>query len=112
MTISKTLEKFEVLKEAIQRDGKVDMQETEVILDFIAPYCRASNRDFTELHRHLMQAREDNVITKEESDVLFNDLDVAADFLRKELKIERFMTGFIGLLLLGVIAWQAAKHFL
>lgn len=109
MTIRKTLKKFEALKEAVKRDGKVDWQETEVILDFISPYCRSGNRDFMELHRHLMQAREDNIIDKEESDVICNDLDLVAAHLARELKIEKVLAVAVLASLVGFLGWHLLK---
>ena len=107
MTIKKTLVKFEELKKAILADGKVDEKEVEVLLDFVAPYARAGNRDFMALHKLLITSREDGVITKEESESIIQAINNVSCFLEKERKIECFL----GYFALGVIGLFIVYNF-
>ena len=105
MTITKTLKKFEELKEAILKDGKVDYAEAEVLLDFIDDYARAGNKNFIALFKTLMKAKIDGKITKEESDKIMSEINNASEFLKKEKKIEVFLSWFVcGLIAFGILA--------
>ena len=101
MTISTTLKKFEELKKIILADGKVDENEVEVLLDFVAPYARAGNRDFMELHRLLIVSREDGVISELESEQIIAAIENVSFFLKREQRIEHFL-GYIALAGLGL----------
>ena len=96
MTIKKCITKFEELKAKILADGKIDYEEAEVLLDFIAPYARSGNKNFTELYKAIVSAKMDGVITHEESESIIQHINNVTKFLNLEAKIEHFLAG-IGL---------------
>lgn len=109
MTIKKTLQKFEELKKAVLADGKVDENEVEVLLDFIAPYARAGNRNFTNLFKRLVKARMDGKVTEEESELLIQDINEVSIFLEREKKIEQALSGLFLLGFVAVVAWTLVR---
>ena len=103
MTIKTCIKKFEELKTQILADGKVDYDEAERLLEFIAPYARSGNKNFTELYKVLVASKMDGVITSEESDKIISYINNVTEFLKIERKIEQFLCGcLIGLAVFGI----------
>lgn len=101
MTITTTLKKFEELKAAILKDGVVDYDEAVVLLDFIAPYARAGNKMFMNLHKSIVKAQIDGVISKDESDKIVDEIDNVSEFLKREKKIEIALVWISGIALVA-----------
>lgn len=84
MTISKALRDFEKLETAILKDGKVDWDETLVLLDFIRPYVNSRNKRFIDFEMLLTKCRKDGKIDADESKLIIDTMLSVKRFLKME----------------------------
>lgn len=106
MNIAKARQQLNVLKAAILADGKVDWTETEVLLDFIAPYVDAQNQKFVKLAQLLHKCRADGKITDSESKEIIAAIESASKFLKVERDVEWFLAGALAAIAAGAIIFH------
>jgi len=86
MTNGKIIRILQKQKEDVLADGKVDWDETERLLKFMAPLAQRFGEDFEQYIRLLEECRADGVITPEESDRLATSLElVCGQLARRQL---------------------------
>ena len=83
MTTAQAIRRLKWLRNDILRDGRVDWDETGVLLDFIRPIARKSGVLFQDYEALLKKCREDGKITKDESEKLALQLDFLCTFFAK-----------------------------
>ena len=104
MTSAQAIRKLKGLKADILRDGKVDWDETGVLLDFIRPLTRKHGFLFQDYENLLKKCRADGRITKEESDKLALQLDFLCGFFAN-LRLKFWLTiAVMALVLVAAIA--------
>lgn len=94
------------MKTAILKDGKVDFVETDVLLDFIDSYVKASNIKFVEFKKLLLKCRENGKITPDESDRLISEIENISAFLTIESITEKSFAIIVGVLLVGALVYR------
>lgn len=99
MTISKALRDFEKLETAILKDGKVDWDETLVLLDFIRPYVNSRNKRFIDFEMLLTKCRKDGKIDADESKLIIDMMLSVKRFLKMEKNIETIFVFIVGTLM-------------
>ena len=103
MTLNNAIKTLTALRDDVARDGKVSLEETGKLLEFIEPYTRANNKVFESFQKSVLKAREDGAISDEESRLITYDIENMLTFLKTERVIE-FVFGVIviGIIVLGV----------
>ena len=105
MDATKALKKFEELKTRILADGKVDVEEAYVLLNFIEDYVDFGKKAFVDFKNTIVKCREDKHITDEESKLLAAKIEEMSEILKLESLAERqFVTGVIVIVVIGLFA--------
>ena len=82
MTASEAKTKLKSLKTAILVDGKVDLTEVDILLEFIDEYIESDK--FHRLKELLTLSKSDSVITEDESSEIIKEIDRAIRMLTIE----------------------------
>ena len=82
MTASEAKTKLKGLKTAILADGKVDLTEVDILLEFIDEYIESDK--FNRLKELLTLSKSDGVITEDESRDIIKEIDKAIRILTIE----------------------------
>lgn len=82
MTASEAKTKLKSLKTAILADGKVDLTEVDILLEFIDEYIESDK--FNRLKELLILSKSDDVITEDESSEIIKEIDRAIRMLTIE----------------------------
>lgn len=82
MTASEAKTKLKGLKTAILADGKVDLTEVDILLEFIDEYIESDK--FNRLKEQLTLSKSDSVITEDESRDIIKEIDRAIRMLTIE----------------------------
>ena len=82
MTASEAKTKLKDLKTAILADGKVDLTEIDILLEFIDEYIESDK--FNRLKELLTLSKSDAVITEDESSEIIKEIDRAIRMLTIE----------------------------
>lgn len=107
MTITKARKKFEELKTQILADGKVDITEAYVLIEFIEEYAKTGKKTFVDFKELLTKCAADHVITDEESKELINAIDGISAFLKVEQVVEYVFFSLVGILVVAGIIYAA-----
>lgn len=112
MTIANARKKFEELKATVLEDGKVDIVEAYVLLEFIEPYARAGNKPFEQFNEILRKCTADKQITEDESQELVKAIDKMSKFLKLEAIVECVFFGGLLTVLVVLAVIFIAKSFI
>lgn len=82
MTASEAKTKLKGLKTAVLADGKVDLTEVDILLEFIDEYIESDK--FNRLKELLTLSKSDGVITEDESSKIIKEIDRAIRMLTIE----------------------------
>ena len=82
MTASEAKTKLKSLKTVILADGKVDLTEVDILLEFIDEYIESDK--FNRLKEQLTLSKSDSVITEDESRDIIKEIDRAIRMLTIE----------------------------
>ena len=95
MNINNARTLFTKLSEQILADGKVDIVEAHILLDFVEDYASAGKKAFVEFKTLLLQCAEDKKITDEESKLLISKMKEIDAFLKFEQVVEWTFVGIV-----------------
>lgn len=105
MNISTARKLFKQLNAQILADGKVDITEAHVLLDFIEDYADAGKEAFIDFKKLLLQCTDDKKITDEESKLLISKMKEINAFLKFESIVEWIFVGIIVIVIVfGVLS--------
>ena len=105
MNIRTARKLFDELNAQILADGKVDIAEAHVLLDFVEDYADAGKEAFVEFRNLLLQCAEDKKITDEESKLLISKMKEINAFLKFESIVEWIFVGIIVIVIVfGVLS--------
>ena len=95
MNIRTARKLFDELNAQILADGKVDIAEAHVLLDFVEDYADAGKEAFVEFRNLLLQCAKDKKITDEESAMLIRKMKEISAFLKFEQIVEWIFAGIV-----------------
>lgn len=108
MKYKNAIDGFKHMSQSILEDGKVDINEANMLREFIYPYVLQGNQKFIEFDKMIYKYMEDGQITKEESDELVKLINDISHFL----KIDNFVCNIVMFLFFGIIFCALILKFL